>query len=106
MSSVSMNIAANPFFRCLVRIVIITHRSNTELTCKFLINVVNPYLQWNYASRRKPVIELQFDQTKRPGQHINSFMCTVLGKQLMPSCLNGKEGISCLPKTVHMNEFM
>src|SRR5437867_13254858 len=44
-----MNTVANPLFRCLVRMVIITHRANTELTCEFLINVVNPYRQWNNA---------------------------------------------------------
>ena len=41
-------------------------------------------------SRWKPVIELQFYQIKRPGQHINYFMCTVLGKPLIPPYLHGK----------------
>src|SRR3989442_11415206 len=48
---ISMNTIVNPLFRCLVRMVIITHRANTELTCEFLINEVNQYLQWNNASR-------------------------------------------------------
>src|SRR5437867_430436 len=45
-----MNTVANPLFRCLVRMVIITDRANTELKFEFLINVVNPYRQWNNAS--------------------------------------------------------
>src|SRR3989442_1272597 len=38
-----------------------------------------------------PVIEPQFDQIKLPGQQVNYFMCSVLGKLLMPAYLHGKD---------------
>src|SRR4051812_29427129 len=38
-----------------------------------------------------PAIELRFDQIKRPGQHMNSFVCAALGKPLMPAYRHGKD---------------
>ena len=41
--------------------------------------------------RRRSVIELRLCQIKRPGKHMNSFMCVVLGKPLVPAYLHGKD---------------
>ena len=74
-----MNTVGNPLFRCLVRMVI-THRANTELTCEFLINEVNQYLQWNNAARARLLRAVGEDLDPRVvrrgiGRNIPSHLC-------------------------------